>query len=101
MVALTAKELYDMEKLPVIELHTDSKSLKEHLGTKKVIQDPRLQVDTACLRELVKIGEVHLTWVTTELMLADCLAKKDASSDLLRQVLASGKLVKTTMKLKM
>ena len=36
MVASIIKELYDMEKLPVIELCTDSKSLKEHLGTKKV-----------------------------------------------------------------
>ena len=92
MVASIVKELYDMEKLPVIELHTDSKSLKEHLGTKKVIQDSRLWVDTARLREMVEIGEVHVTWVPTELMLADCLTKKDASSYLLRQVLASGKL---------
>ena len=92
MVASIIKELYDMEKLPVIEQRTDSKSLKEHLRTKKVIQDPCLRVDTACLREVVEIGEVHVTWVPTELMLADCLTKKDASSDLLRKVLASGKL---------
>ena len=92
MVASVIKELYDMEKLPVIELRTDSKSLKEHLGTKKVIQDPHLRIDTARLREMVEIGEVHVTWVPTELMLADCLTKTDASSDLLREVLASGKL---------
>ena len=92
MVTSIDKELYDMEKLSVIELHTDSKSLKEHLGMKKVILDFHLWVDTACLREMVEIGEVHMTWVPTELILADCLTKKDASSDLLRQVLASGKL---------
>ena len=92
MVASIVKELYDMEKLPVIELHTDSKSLKEQLRTKKVIQDPHLWVDTACLREMVETDEVHVTWVTTELMLADYLTKKDASSDLPQQVLASEKL---------
>ena len=43
MMASIAKELYGMEKLPVIELCTDSKSLKEYLGTKKVIQDPCLR----------------------------------------------------------
>ena len=81
MLASIVKELYDMEKPPVIELRTDSKSLKEHLGTKKVIQDPHLQVDTAHLREMVEIGEVHVTLVPTELMLADCLTKKDPSFD--------------------
>ena len=55
MVASIVKELHDMEKLPVIELRTDSKSLKEHLGMKKVIQDPRLRVDTAYLRQMVEI----------------------------------------------
>ena len=82
-----AKALYGMEKPPVIELCTDKKSLKEHIGMGKVIQDPFLQVDTANLREMVEIGEVHVTWMPTELMLADCLTKKDASSDLLRQSL--------------
>ena len=92
LVASIAKELYGLDKLPDIEVRTDSNSLKEHLGTKKVIQDPRLRVDTARLREMTDLGEVDFTWVPTELMLADCLTKKDASSDLLRQVLAFGRL---------
>ena len=92
MVASITKELYCMEKFPVIELRTDRKSLKEDLGTDRVIQDPGLWVDMACLREVVEIGEVHVTLVPTELMLADCLTRRDASSDLLQQVLASGKL---------
>ena len=92
LVASIVKEIYKLESLPKIELRTDSKSLKEHLGTTKVIQDPRLRVDTARLREMTNIGEVEVTWVSTEFMLADCLTKKDASSDLLRQVLASGML---------
>ena len=35
MVASITKELYGMEKLPAIELHTYSKSLKKHLRMKK------------------------------------------------------------------
>ena len=72
LVASITQELFRLEKLPNIELRTDSKSLKEHLETKKVIQDPRLRVDTARLREMVEIGEVELNWVPTKLMLADC-----------------------------
>ena len=92
LVASIVKELYALKDYPAIELRTDSKSLKEHLDTTKIIQDPRLRVDTARLREMVDIGEVVITWVPTEMMLADCLTKKDASSDLLRQVLARGVL---------
>ena len=83
MVASIAKELYGRETLPVIELLTKSKSLKEHLGTTKVVQD-RLRVDSARMREMVEIGEVHVTWAPTELMLTDCLFLY-ASSDLLRK----------------
>jgi len=92
LVASITQELFGLKKLPIIELRTDSKSLKEHLDSKKVIQDPRLRVDTARLREMTEIGEVELNWVSTKLMLADCLTKKDASSELLREVLISGKL---------
>ena len=76
MVASIIKELYDMRKVSVIGLRTGSKSLKEHLGMKKVIQDPHLRVDTARLREMVEIGAVHARWVPTELMLGDCLTEK-------------------------
>ena len=92
LVASIVKEMYALKGHPPIELRTDSKSLKDHLGTTKIIQDPRLRVDTARMREMVDIGEVVVTWVPTEMMLADCLTKKDASSDLLRRVLVCGVL---------
>ena len=57
-----------------------------------MIQDPRLRVDTARLREMTEIGEVEIKWVPTRLMLADALTKNCASTELLRQVLVSGKL---------
>ena len=86
------QEVFGTKELPKIELRTDSKSLQEHLETKKVIQDPRLRVDTARLREMIEIGEVEINWVPTRLMLADALTKKDASTELLRQVVTSGRL---------
>ena len=65
LAASIVQEILGLKKIPSIELCTDSKSLQEHLGTKKVIQDPRLRVDTARLREMTEIGEVEIRWVPT------------------------------------
>ena len=92
LVASIVQEIFQLRKAPSIDICTDSKSLQEHLETKKVIQDPRLRVDTARLREMTEIGEVEIKWVPTRLMLADALTKNCASTELLRQVLVSGKL---------
>ena len=92
LVASMVKELYHLEKLPIIEVYTDSNSLKEHLETTHIINDPRLRVDIARLREMKEIGEVVVKWVPSELQLADCMTKRGSSSSLLCQVLASGAL---------
>ena len=92
LVASIVQEIFQLKKAPSIEICTDSKSLQEHLETKKVIQDPRLRVDTARLREMTEIGEVEIKWVPTGLMLADALTKNCASTELLRQVLINGRL---------
>ena len=86
------KETFALDKLPGIDIVTDSKSLKEHLETKTVINDPRNRVDTARLREMTDIWEVTWEWVPSERMLADCLTKKGASSNVLRKVLQKGVL---------
>ena len=92
LVASLVQEIFQLKEMPSIQICTDSKSLQEHLETKKVIQDPRLRVDTARLREMTEIGEVKIKWVPTRLMLADALTKNCASTELLRQVLVSGRL---------
>ena len=92
LIASMAKELFGLKELPEIELHTDSFSLKEHLESSKVINDPRLRVDIARLREMRELGEVTVRWVPSELQLADCLTKRGAATDQLRRVLASGVL---------
>ena len=92
LVAAMAKELFCLQSLPEIELHTDSFSLKEHLDSKKIISDPRLRVDIARLREMNDMKEVKFKWVPSGQQLADCLTKKGASTDLLRSVLATGVL---------
>ena len=92
LVASMVKEIFCIDRLPTIELLTDSKSLKDHLESTRVISDSRLRVDIARLREMQALGEVQIKWVPGELMLADCMTKKGASTDLLRSVLKRGVL---------
>ncbi len=92
LVASMTQELFCLPELPQIELFTDSRSLKEHLDSKKIISDPRLRVDIARLREMNELKEVNFKWVPSGRQLADCLTKKGASTELLRKVLATGVL---------
>ena len=62
----------------------------QHLESTRVIQDPRLRVDIARLREMVELGEAEIKWVCGKKQLADCLTKKTASKDHLVKVLVNG-----------
>ena len=90
LVAAMTQELFCLENLPKIQLLTDSRSLKEHLDSNKIISDPRLRVDVARLREMSNLKEIEIKWVPSEMQLADSLTKRGASTDLLRKLLVSG-----------
>ena len=59
-VALMTKEIFGLKTVPRVFYKTDNKSLEEHLKNSKVIQDLRLRVDSARLREMVKLGEIKV-----------------------------------------
>ena len=92
LVASMVKEIFELREVPVIQVRTDSKSLRDHLGTDKVIKDPRLRVDVARLRQMVDMGELVVTWVPGNKQLADCLTKRGAPNDMLKACLSSGVL---------
>ena len=92
LVAEMIKELYVLEKLPKVVLYTDSKSLKQNLESTHVIQDPRLRVDMARLKQMIDRDEIAINWVPSKLQLADSLTKKGASAERLTAVLRSGQL---------
>ena len=87
-----AKDIYKLEKMPMVYVKTDSKSLKEHLQTTKIIADPRCRVDTARLREMVNLKEIDIEWVPTGLQISDCLTKHGASAEVLHGVVVYGTL---------
>ena len=90
LVASIVKQVFCLTMLPQIELVTDSKSLKDHLERKRVINDPRLRVDMGRLREMIELGEVTVDWVRGGSQIANPLTKRGASSELLVKVLSKG-----------
>lgn len=63
----------------------DNKSLVDALHSCKNVDDRRLRIDIAVLRDMLERGEIgEVSWVDTSQQLADCLTKKGASTERLR-----------------
>ena len=77
-VVEVVQEVFGLDHLPSVTSKTDSRSLWDHLNTTKVTSDARLRVDVACIREMVKMGEIKVDWVDNSRQLADCLTKAGA-----------------------
>ena len=78
--------------LPPVTCLTDSQSLVDHISTSHVIQDKRLRIDIARLREMVELKEICCEWISKEYQLADSLTKAGASSKKLVDALQTGRL---------
>ena len=92
LVASMTKEMFCLKEMSKIQMRTDSKSLKDHLETDRVIKDPRLRIDTARLRQMTERKELELVWVPGAEQLADCLTKKASATDKLKKALSIGVL---------
>ena len=66
----------------LIKCFVDSKSLVETLNSTKNVDDRRLRIDIAVLRNMVENKEISsVYWIPTCKQLTDCLTKKGASSE--------------------
>lgn len=68
-----------------VKCYVDNKSLVDALQSYRGVEDRRLRIDIAVLRDMLErreIGEVD--WVDASKQLADCLTKRGASTDRLR-----------------
>ena len=91
LLANMVQELFRLS-FPTVHCWTDSKSLTDHLNTTHVIQDYRLRVDVARIREMVKLKEITVQWMPHKSQLADALTKAVASSHKMLEVLTGGRL---------
>ena len=72
-----------------IRSFVDNKSLVESLHSSRSVEDRRLRIDIAVLRDMLERGEVaEVAWVDASGQLADCLTKKGASTGQLRAVIS-------------
>lgn len=71
-----------------ISLLSDSKSLVDNVHSSTSVDNKRLQIDVAILREMVQKGEIsQFRWISTKHQVANALTKNGASSDYLLRIL--------------
>ena len=80
------KEVFDVEILQTI-IRTDNKSSYQAINSTTAVEEKRLRVDIAAIRECIKNKEVSIEWVSKENQLADVLTKQGADSVKLAQTL--------------
>ena len=74
------------------EIHIDNLSLFEAANSTTAVEEKRLRVDLASLRESIVKKEFHLKWLEGGHQLADVLTKQGADSKKLIQALTTGKI---------
>ena len=85
---LLRRQLSEMLSIePKVTVFIDCKSLYQMIQTSKVIEDKSLRVNASYLRQLYNRGEINISWVHSEMQLADPLTKLGTSCRKLREVL--------------
>jgi transposase InsO family protein len=80
------RDVFDVEILPTV-IRTDNKSSYQAINSTTSVEEKRLRVDIAAVRECIRNQEVCIEWVSKENQLADVLTKQGADSTKLAQVL--------------
>ena len=82
----------DVKSLPIV-MYVDNKSVTQALCSTKMVDDKRLRLDIAAIKESLEKNEVSsVRWLPGESQLANCLTKRGASGYELMKVLMDGRL---------
>ena len=78
--------------IPIIP-YVDNRSVTEALLSTKLVEDKRLRIDIAALKQSIDLNEINVPrWIKGQDQLANVLTKKGASAYLLKEVLSTAKL---------
>ena len=78
--------------LPIVP-YVDNRSVTQSLYSTKLVDDKRLRIDIAAIKESIEKEEIGtVRWVQGKDQLADCLTKRGASGYELMKVLINGRL---------
>jgi len=79
-------------KIEMSVIKTDNRSLHDAVHSTTAVEEKRLRVEIAAIREAIRNEEVQVDWIPKTIQLADCLTKQGADSKKLMEVLAEGRL---------
>ena len=83
--------LNNSPKMVPIYAFTDSESLWANIHSTNQASDLKLRREVQCIRQHIELEEVKdCYWISSQMMLTDCLTKKTASPDNLIDVLTTG-----------
>ena len=87
-------EMMPSQREPInIQCFTDNRSLKDSIYSTKTLQDKHLIIDMAIIKEMITTKEIkNVSWIESELQLADCLTKRGTSATKLLDVLCNRKI---------
>lgn len=80
----------DSDKVPITAF-VDNKSVVEALKSTKMVDDKRLRIDIAAIKE-IKNNNVLVKWIPGKVQLANCLTKRGADGMQLLNILQTGKM---------
>ena len=73
-----------------ITAYVDNKSVVDAIHSTKVVDDKRLRIDIAALKENLAASELTVKWCPGDKQLSNCMTKKGASGYPLMSVMQSG-----------
>jgi hypothetical protein len=82
----------DPKSLPIVA-YVDNQSVVQAIGSTKQVDDKRLRVDIASIKECLAKHDIDsVRWLDGSRQLADCMTKRGASGYKLRQAIMEGQL---------
>ena len=84
-----AKKIEEITKCTQIQIRcfVDNKSVVDALQSGKEVDGRLSRIDMAAIEEMVEKKEISVSWIGTSGQLADCLTKRGASTEKLREAL--------------
>ena len=70
--------------------NVDNKSLYENVYSTKNVDEKRLRIDLAIMKQMIQNNEISMNWVESSCQISDCLTKRGADVSPLIEVMKTG-----------
>ena len=88
LIAVLLQEVFQLCKIPTVNVKTENFSLGDTLNPDNLVKDRRLRVENARIKEMIVLNEINVLWVKGCYdQISDCLMKFGASTQCLLDIL--------------